>query len=124
MKSNFRLVEDFHKKFDAAPPPALAEGLTKRMAFLEEEVKEVKEAIAEVTNATPETLATAKAHVLKELIDVLYITYGTLNLLNVDVDAAFAEVHRSNMSKTPAGGATSKAIKGPEYTPAQMEQFV
>ena len=120
--SNFTLVGDFHTKFGYSTP-SLAEALPAREKFLEEEVREVKEATQEVLNATPENLKAAKAHLLKELIDVLYITYGTLQVMGVDADAAFTEVHRSNMSKTQSSP-TSKAVKGEGYTPAQMEQFI
>lgn len=37
--------------------------------------------------------------VVKETIDTIYIAAQQLRLMGVDVDAALAEVHRSNMSK-------------------------
>ncbi len=123
MKSNFNLVGDFHAKFGYSDV-SLAEALPAREKFLEEEVREVKEATQEVLSATtPEALKEAKAHLLKEIIDMMYVAYGTLQVMGIDADAAFAEVHRSNMSKSSSGPA-SKAVKGPEYTPANMEQFV
>ncbi len=36
---------------------------------------------------------------VKEAIDIIYIAAQQLRLMGVDVDAALAEVHRSNMSK-------------------------
>lgn len=38
--------------------------------------------------------------VIKEAIDIIYITAQQLRERGVDVDAALAEVHRSNMSKS------------------------
>lgn len=122
MTTNSARVAEFHRKFGYGSTP-LAEALPAREKFLEEEIREVKEATQEVLNASPETLKQAKAHLLKELLDVLYITYGTLEVMGVDADAAFAEVHRSNMSKSSSGPAT-KAVKGPGYSPADMERFV
>jgi len=46
-----------------------------------------------------ENLPIVKENFVKEAIDILYITSQQLRLMGVDVDAAFAEVHRSNMSK-------------------------
>jgi predicted HAD superfamily Cof-like phosphohydrolase len=39
----------------------------------------------------------------KELADVLYVVYGTADLLEIPLEAVFTEVHRSNMSKVVAG---------------------
>jgi predicted HAD superfamily Cof-like phosphohydrolase len=119
--SNFQLIQQFHAKFD--PDPSIyADLLGLRMILIDEEIAEVREAMIEVKNAEPENAKAAKAHLVKELCDVLYLTYGTLELLRVDADAAFAEVHRSNMSKTPVPGKKAQKLEG--YQPAQMEQFV
>ncbi len=121
MKTNYELIQEFHAKFD---PDAgqYADFLGQRMAFLREEVRETLEAAEEVKAATPAQMREAQAHLVKELVDVLQGAYGTLHLMGVDVNAAFAEVHASNMSKTPNHG--GKAIKGEGYRTAQMEQFV
>lgn len=46
---------------------------------------------------------------IKEAIDVLYITAQQLRMRGVDVDAAFKEVHRSNMSKALVTGTIEEA---------------
>jgi predicted HAD superfamily Cof-like phosphohydrolase len=43
------------------------------------------------------------AALAKELADVLYVVYGTADLLEIPLEAVFAEVHRSNMSKVVDG---------------------
>lgn len=124
--NNFDLIKEFHQRFDPqneAEP--IAELLTRRVQYMFEEFKETGEAaeaylLAQDTD--PATLRATKANLVKELIDVLQVTYGFLHLMNVDANAAFAEVHRSNMSKNPNPG--GKAVKGPGYTVAQMERFV
>lgn len=122
LKTNAQLLRDFHGIFDPAPE-SIADGLlTRRMAYLAEEVREVQEASDALATASPEHARVAKAALIKELVDVLYVTYGTLHQLDVDADAAFAEVHRSNMSKTP--NPHGKALKGPGYTVANMEALV
>lgn len=88
---------------------------------------------------------------LDAVIDLLYVVYGAALAAGYDksrVDGAFAEVHRSNMSKlwnadevlrikekfhvdTVAGhpglyivkNAVGKVVKSPSYSPAQLEQF-
>jgi predicted HAD superfamily Cof-like phosphohydrolase len=40
----------------------------------------------------------------KELADLLYVVYGTADLLEIPLEAVFAEVHRSNMSKVGPDG--------------------
>lgn len=122
MTTNFQKIQQFQSRFDA-DVSLYKDLLAQRLAFIQEEVRETAEAVAEVKSATPQTLAPARAHLVKELVDILYITYGTLELMGVDADAAFEEVHRSNMTKSenPQGG---KLLKGPSFQPAQMEQFI
>lgn len=124
--SNFARIKQFHARFDptGASEP-VADMLQRRVVYMAEEFKETAEAaeaylLAQDTDDM--TRRQTKAHLAKELVDVLHVTYGFLHLLGVDADAAFSEVHRSNMSKTP--NPQGKAIKGPDYTPADMEQFV
>lgn len=40
----------------------------------------------------------------KELADILYVVYGTADLLEIPIEAVFGEVHRSNMSKVGPDG--------------------
>ncbi|TKW61482.1 MAG: hypothetical protein DI628_02345 [Blastochloris viridis] len=129
MKSNFHLVGDFHAKYGYGvdcTDEELQRTLPIRGRILEEEVRETAEAVDEFLNAsTPQERKATKAHLAKEYIDMLYVVYGSLQALGVDADAAFAEVHSSNMSKTPGNGTNSnKPTKGPDYFEANMEQFV
>jgi len=54
------------------------------------------------------------------LADIVYVTYGTALHYGIDLDAALAEIHRSNMSKLGPGGravvrSDGKVLKGPSY---------
>lgn len=54
------------------------------------------------------------------LTDILYVTYGAGAAFGIDLDATFAEVQRSNMSKLGADGKPiyredGKVMKGPGY---------
>ena len=63
--------------------------------------------------------------VAKEITDSLYVLYGFGASLGYDMDACFAEVQRSNMSKFDDNGrpvidANGKVLKAPNYEPANM----
>lgn len=68
------------------------------------------------------------AALAKELVDEVYVLVGTAVKLGIDFDGAFAEVHRSNMSKAVDGvfqkDAGGKVMKGPNYTPPDMQSFI
>ena len=71
--------------------------------------------------ATPADLAPL-AH---ELTDLLYVAYGALLALGVDPDAAFAEVHRANVTK--AGGPRrpdGKVLKPPGWQAADLRRVI
>lgn len=70
-----------------------------RQRLIEEEFKETMEAFAEL-RADPDVHGEAYTHLMRELADLLYVTYGTFVACGVDADAVFAEVHRANMHKT------------------------
>lgn len=85
---------------------------TKRADYLNEEVREFHEAMAEGDIA----------HAAKEGIDICYIVTGSLVSMGVPVMECWEEVHRSNMTKTPAGD--GKALKGPDFEAADIEPII
>src|SRR3989338_3627719 len=117
MKKELELVAEFHRKFDApvADVPTLIPGdrTALRHRLMSEEVAEYSE------GATKEDLE----NVAKELADILYATYGTIleHGLQDKMEEIFAEVHRSNMSKDYG---QYKAIKGPNYAPADIKNIL
>jgi NTP pyrophosphatase (non-canonical NTP hydrolase) len=67
--------------------------------------------------------------VAKELADVVYIAYGTAFTLGIDLDAVFAEVHRSNTTKLGPDGRfqlreDGKVLKGEHYQPPDIAAVV
>lgn len=67
----------------------------------------------------------AEAHLLKELADVLVVTYGTADVMGIPLEDAYNEVMRSNMSKLGPDGkpvlrVDGKILKGPGYREADM----
>ncbi|RZU36046.1 putative HAD superfamily Cof-like phosphohydrolase [Streptomyces sp. BK022] len=110
------------KKFIERDAAGRDELIALRFALITEEAQEVLEALLNYAKtkimddhfeAHPEATITG-LHVVeaprryealaKELADLLYVVYGTADLLEIPLEAVFAEVHRSNMSKVgPAG---------------------
>ena len=134
MASNFALTKQFHEKFDPANVGETYDSLLpRRLQYLLEELQESATAadalfsltadskIVATETPTPE-IREAKKKLVHELVDVLHVTYGFLHLLNVDAEAAFAEIMRANLSKDANPG--GKAIKGKNFKPADMEKFI
>jgi predicted HAD superfamily Cof-like phosphohydrolase len=113
--SNYDKVKEFHTSFSTQMSPALAEKL------IHEEYNELLDELW----AEPQRLEL----IAKELTDLLYVTYGLAYSLNLDIDKIFDEVHRSNMSKlgddgNPIYREDGKILKGPNYSPANLEGLV
>lgn len=124
-KTNYQKVREFHQAFGQTldqklKQPTLdfetASLVELRYKLIDEEYKEVKEA------STLEEL-------LKELTDLLYVTYGFAATFGWDIDAAFNRAHASNMSKldddrTPIYREDGKVLKGPNYQPPYLGDLV
>jgi len=111
------MVTDFHQKFKQPDVPISATVLASLSAFwyslISGEVDEYKRACK--SDDIP--------GVAKELADVLYAVYGTIlehGLCN-KMDAVFAEVHRSNMSKEYH---EYKMIKGSNHTEPNLRGII
>lgn len=94
-----------------------------RKDLLKEECRELCEAIDfYVETGDPKPMA-------KESADVGYVVWGAAQRPGIDVDAAFREVHRSNMTKFGPNGELivrkdGKVLKGPDYEEADMSVAV
>ena len=83
----------------------------------------LKEEYAEVLSAT-----TAE-DLLKELADLVYVTYGYAATFNWNLDEAVRRVHASNMSKLGDDGQPiyredGKVLKGPNYQKPDLTDLV
>jgi predicted HAD superfamily Cof-like phosphohydrolase len=66
---------------------------------------------------------------LKELADLVYVTYGFAAWAGWDLDEAVRRVHESNMSKLGEDGKPiyredGKVLKGPNYLPPDLKDLV
>ncbi len=125
-KSTLDQVQEFHETYGlpVKSTPDITDSQTNelRINLLAEELDELKEALADNDHV----------EVLDALIDLQYVLDGAfLSFGLADVkDAAFAEVHSSNMSKLGADGrpihreGDGKVLKGPNYFKPDMAQFI
>ncbi len=125
-RSTLEQVTEFHETYGlpvrAEQDISCEQTKALRINLLAEELDELKEALA--NNDTLETL--------DALIDLQYVLDGaflSFGLHHVK-DAAFEEVHRSNMSKLGEDGKPirrpedGKVMKGPNYFKPDLAQFV
>jgi predicted HAD superfamily Cof-like phosphohydrolase len=130
-------VREFHQAFDQPAPshPSVPdlELAQFRKRLITEEIKEVEADFAQLMATLRQGRPYAETtpimqNLVKELCDLRYVVEGALVAFGVDPDAAYDEVHRSNMSKLGADGKPirredGKALKGPNYTPADPDKM-
>jgi len=121
--STLKSVKEFHDAFGVKAPetPTIDHAVAAlRVDLLFEEVEELADAVdAEDIEA-----------VLDALIDIQYVLDGAFHAFGLANKkcVAFAEVHRSNMSKLGPDGKPiyredGKVLKGPKYSPPNLKQF-
>lgn len=124
-KTNYEKVREFHKEFGQTLDQKLKQPILDfetaslielRYKLIDEEHKEVNDA------STLEEL-------LKELTDLLYVTYGFAATFGWDIDTAFNRVHASNMSKLDDDGKPiyredGKVLKSKNYQPPDLSDLM
>lgn len=127
------LVQEFHDKFKVATEPKESVYALRKELILEE-AKEFAKAIDSGN----------RKEQLDALLDLQYVLDGSFIALGFNTidgikmhsaciplikNAAFIEVHRSNMSKLGPDGEPiyredGKILKGPNYSPPNLERFL
>lgn len=121
--SNFDDVGTFMKTFnqEVKTHPELPDidTVKLRMELIHEEVRELIEGLEknDIVN------------VAKELTDILYVVYGAGHAFGIDLDACFAEVQASNMSKLDDEGQPiyredGKVLKSDSYIEPDLETIL
>ena len=124
-KTTLEQVAEFHTIYDCPINNVVTicdESLNKlRVKTLREEVSELEEALAN----------REAIEVLDALLDLQYFLDGTFLALGFHSvkSTAFAEVHRSNLSKLDEQGIPirredGKILKGPNFSPPNLQPFV
>ncbi|KQR04573.1 hypothetical protein [Deinococcus sp. Leaf326] len=131
-RTNAERLREFHRAIGLTPPnrPTVpgADVLALRRTLITEEYAETEAEFASLAEriAAGEALSagdlTPLAH---ELADLLYVTYGALDLLGIDADAVLAEVHRANLSKASGPRrADGKQLKPEGWQPADVRGVI
>lgn len=122
--TNFERVREFNLAFGHPAPEQL------QMLIPLEQLELTKKLIHEEGSEALEAIAEGDInHIAKELCDLLVVAYRAGAVLGIPMDACFAEVHRSNMSKLGADGKPiyredGKILKGPNYSEADMRRVL
>lgn len=121
-------VAQFHKAFGlpvlGSPSVPSTDRIDLRAVLLGEEEEEVLFELEELRDGEDRLTELAK-----ELADLLYVTYGCALEFGIDLDAVFAKVHASNMSKLGEDGQAvrrddGKILKGPNYRPVDYDTLL
>ena len=121
--TNFDKVGIFMKTFgqDVKEKPSLSSEKINnlRISLIEEELRELKEAMK-----NKDLIEVADA-----LTDLLYVTYGAGHAFGINLDECFNEVQNSNMSKLGIDGKPifnefGKVLKGPKYFKPNLNKII
>lgn len=111
------LVKEFNAAYDIATPcRADQDSIELQFDLIAEEYVELCDAYNDITG-------------LDAIADLIYVLIGLALKCGYDLDGAFREVHRSNMSKLGADGKPiyredGKILKGLNFTPPNLEPFI
>lgn len=132
MKHAMNMVAEFHAKHGApeldhvATPEEIEARRVLRMDLITEECMELIDALGLHTGdgvisvGPPDVVKVADA-----LADLLYVTVGAALEWGIPLDRVFAEVHRSNMTKTPGTKrGDGKILKGAGYEPPRIAEVL
>ena len=121
--SNFQKVKTFMTTYGQEIKESASfpdENIIKlRIKLIKEELEELEQALNDKN-----LLEVADA-----LTDILYVTYGAGHSFGINLDACFAEVQRSNMSKLDENGKPiyneyGKVMKGPNFSKPNLKQYI
>lgn len=130
--SNADKLSEFHEAIGLVVPtrPTVPDLTTLRLRYtlIQEEFTEVQSEFKqlqlklETNNQIPTTDLAPLVH---ELADLLYVTYGALNLLGLDTNQVFAKIHQANMHKTTGPKrADGKQLKPDDWQPADIQALL
>jgi predicted HAD superfamily Cof-like phosphohydrolase len=115
------MVREFHE-YVGAPTPSKPhipyDRVELRYALVDEEIQELCDALYSVEPISLIEVADAIA-------DSIYVLCGMAIEFGIPLDEVFAEVHRSNMTKTPGlEREDGKVMKGPNFEPPKIREIL
>jgi NTP pyrophosphatase (non-canonical NTP hydrolase) len=123
-------AKEFRTLFDL-PQGLTTDSLRLQLSLISEEAKEVKEAVDDLDERVGHQSdhRARKAHLLKELADLVYVCYQMAAAFGWDLTEAYSRVHASNLTKLDSNGKPilredGKILKGPNYLEPSLEDLV
>lgn len=126
------IVKEFHDAFGHVVNVSFSEReLFLRGSLIDEEARELAAEIdnlrMRIVNGEPFSVHDV-ADLLKEMADLQYVISGLAVAFGLPLDAVFADVHASNMSKLGPDGKPiyredGKVVKGPNYAPPDITEY-
>ena len=101
MSDASRALAEFHATLDVSPRGSLKEICRRRITLHIEENDELSDSLDDLSRSLRPNREELLEAVARELCDNLYLCYGTAELLGLDLDAGFTEIHAANMRKFP-----------------------
>ena len=121
MNEEQKMVLEFHEQFELlinTTPKIVGKDLHDlRVALIDEEFKELKEAMQNKN----------MIKIADGIADLLYVIYGTAITYGLDIEPIFREVHRSNMSKgnpEVVRAPNGKILKGKNWSPPDFSSLL
>ena len=114
MNSEQTLVRDFHVKYGAPVQSTPAQIAPK------DRLRRARLIVSEAAEFLDAADKDDFVEMVDALADLLVVVYGAAVEMGVDLEPAFAEVHRSNMSKNGGKDAGGKILKGPDWRPPDI----
>lgn len=110
------LVKEFNAAYDIKTPCRTDRDIDLQFELIAEEYDEL-------------CVAYSNIETLDAIADLIYVLIGLALKCGYDLDGAVREVHRSNMSKLGADGlpiyrADGKIMKGPNFTPPNLDAYI
>ena len=102
------------------------DAIKEQMSLIDEEHNELKKAYTDWYEGPSTDMEEA---ILDAICDSIYVLIGLALKMGFNLDEAFAEVHRSNMTKLGSDGKPvlrkdGKILKGPDFTPPNLRPFL
>lgn len=124
-------VKEFNKAYDV-PTFFTAKSQDEYRDAVNEQIDLIREEIAELISAHrawQDWGGGNLAQILDAICDSIYVLIGLALKMGMNLDGAFREVHRSNMSKLGEDGKPikrddGKVLKGPNFTPPDLNPFI
>lgn len=130
-KSWIDCVKEFNRAYSIEAPTKYYTAMYTQYLLVQEEYRELTQAVERWASARygSEQEHAAQLEILDAICDSIYVLIGLALKMGFNLDAAFREVHRSNMSKLGEDGKPikrddGKVLKGPNYTPPNLEPYI